>query len=121
MRQASSLVSGVPESLPPAWAIEEYSRRSGLVLEELEDEMDIRIYCAPRPVAGAPAAGAGGLITAPSQCSTSFPFCTRKVSNVNTSYQVPGGAVGSCRLFRWMIVTTSHSAVTISRGFPAGG
>ena len=29
--------------------------------------------------------GAGGLITAPSQCSTSLPFRTRNVSNVKTS------------------------------------
>jgi hypothetical protein len=83
VRQASSLVSGV--LIAAASAIEEYSRRSGLVLEELEDEMDIRIYRAPRPVAGAPAAGAGGLITAPSQCSISLPLRTRKVSKVNTS------------------------------------
>ena len=46
--------------------------------------------CQPVLAPGAPGA-AGGLITAPSQCSTSLPLRTRKVSNVNTSKNVPGG------------------------------
>ena len=46
------------------------------------------VYC-PRPTAGA-----GGLMTAPSQCSTSLPFRTRNTSKVNTSYLFASSCAG---------------------------